>query len=77
MLSNREKCFYDKMVTEYEIPTLIGLISIEFPWTHVIVRVGDCMVRFFGLKHYGAGRTISIVQGEHFLLERPFVYFID
>ena len=65
MLGDREKCFYDKIVTENEIPTLVGLIPIEFPRTHIVIRIVDCMISLFGLERYRAHRSISVVQGEH------------
>ena len=76
MLSNREKCLYGKFITAYEIPTLIGLIPIEFPGAYVIVPIVDRVECFFWLKHNGARRPVSVVNGKDFRLERPFFYFI-
>ena len=77
MLGNREECFYYKFLAAYEIPTLVGLISIEFPWANIVVRIGDCMKCFLWLKRYSARRAVSVVQREYFLLEWPLFYFIN
>ena len=76
MLSNRKKSFYDKFLAAYEIPTLVGLISIEFPGAYIIVTIGDRVKCFFWLKHYSGRRPVSVVNGKHFRLERPISNFI-